>query len=280
MTNAREQPPINARLQEFIEKERNRFAIEHNNTFALGFSDITIYRGFLEVIALRHRQASQGLHTNTQAMVASVERRKTKRFHHIFRAKVFLMTTWSSMSGRARKRPNPNSLTVREHGFLSDAQVWTAMVRLESESWYLFAKILLDEVARGIEFYFGPVQRQSLDSHDDLVRCLDAYSESKGLAVPADLMDRAESLKAQVSDYRDYQVAHHKSPRTMRGTTFSHEKPDSARIVHLQWYPRKGDRQVESRDFSELTVLIDDYLRLALDFFEHNRDKCRLERAQ
>ena len=152
MTNTRERPPINGRLQEFIAKERNRFAIEHNNTLALGFSDITIYRGFLEVVGLRHRQASQGLHANTQAMFASAQSRRTKTFQRIVRAKVLLTKLWSAMSGRERKRPNPNSLTARDHGLFSEAQVWTAMVRLESESWYLFAKILLDEVARGIEY--------------------------------------------------------------------------------------------------------------------------------
>ena len=82
MTDTRGRPAINLRLQEFIEKERNRLAIEHNNTFALGFSDITIYRGFLEVIALRHRQASHGLHANTEAMVASVKNLMTPVIGH------------------------------------------------------------------------------------------------------------------------------------------------------------------------------------------------------
>ena len=66
----------------------------------------------------------------------------------------------------------------------------------------------------------------------------------------------------------------------MRGTLISPEKPDSVRMVHLQWHPRKSDREVESRDFSELIVVIDDYLGLVLDFIEGNSEKCRLEKAK
>ncbi len=97
-------------------------------------------------------------------------------------------------------------------------------------------------MARNIEFYFGPVQKQSLDSHDDLVRCLEAYTGSKALVQPVGLMDRARILKTNISDYRDYQVAHHKSPRTLRGTAFHHEQSDSVRMVHIALYPRESDR--------------------------------------
>jgi hypothetical protein len=37
---------------------------------------------------------------------------------------------------------------------------------------------------------------------------------------------------------------------------------------------------VEARAFSDLSVVVDDYLGLQMGFLERNGEKCRLERAQ
>jgi hypothetical protein len=39
---------------------------------------------------------------------------------------------------------------------MSQSQGLTSDLHLEIESYYLFAKIILDDVARAIEYYFGP----------------------------------------------------------------------------------------------------------------------------
>src|SRR5688572_10050382 len=49
---------------------------------------------------------------------------------------------------------------------------------------------------------------------------------------PAGLLDLATNLKRDISDFRDYQIAHHKSPRTLRGTLFDPGEPAAARMTH------------------------------------------------
>ena len=79
---------------------------------------------------------------------------------------------------------------------------------------------------------------------------------------PKELLDLIGRLKTDLSDYRDYQISHEKSPRTMKGTVFSLDDPSSARIVSNQLYPTAKDAQVESRSLGELQADIDAYLKL------------------
>jgi hypothetical protein len=109
------------------------------------------------------------------------------------------------------------------------------LLHLEIESFYLFAKILLDKIAHALEFYFGLGRKKSLDSHDGLVKNFAQYAEVKCLTLPSDFMTIAARLKTDVSDYRDYEIAHEKSPRRMSGTVFDAE--GRMRIVATSLYP-------------------------------------------
>jgi hypothetical protein len=233
------------RFAAFVSSERDRFANAHNNAFAFGFMDIGIYRGFLGTISARHQEAASALQANTEAMLRGAP------------------------SG-------PRPLTEEEAARFQDGHTLGAMLRLETESWYLFAKILLDEIARCLEFYFGPSARLSLDSHDQLVKNIDRYCQTKELVLPDRFMHLAVELKKDVADFRDYQIAHHKSPRTLRPYIFPEGKPETARIMHVQFMPKASDRQVESRSIPGLNVLIDSYLNCVLDLLEGNREKTNL----
>jgi hypothetical protein len=235
------------RVRDFISRERSRFDVEHNNMFALGFSDIAIYRAFLNVISSRHATASRAFHANT------VESRRLRGD--------FVGT---------------RAVTPEEDRLFKEAQTLVVHIRLEEESFYLFATILLDRVARSLEFYFGPERGLSLDSHDQWVKSMEAYGKVKSLDVPIELPPIAAELKEKISDYRDYQVAHHKSPRTVRGVAFRHDDPDSVRISSGQIYPRENERQIESLELNDAIGLIDRYLHAVIDFLENNEAKCRL----
>jgi hypothetical protein len=93
----------------------------------------------------------------------------------------------------------------------------------ESMSSVLFAKICLDKIAHALEFYFGQGRGKSFDSHDRLVRNFAAYAAEKRLALTADFMRIAAALKKDISDYRDYEIAHEKSLRRLSGTVFDTE---------------------------------------------------------
>jgi hypothetical protein len=235
---------IGARLSQFIERQRERFDTKQNNTFATGFSEIRIYRGFLAVIMTRYQDASEAIYAHMHQLLESAEN-------------------------------GSRALTAAEYELFTDARVWSELLRLETESWYIFAKILLDKVARSIEFYFGPARRLSLDSHDQLVEHFERYATSKQLVVPHEFLLVAAELKKNISDFRDYQIAHHKSPRTVRGMLFDPEGTN-ARTVHVQLYPTVKDKQVESKALPELTRTVDAYLSRVLDFLELNAGKCKL----
>ncbi len=178
-----------SQLSEFIGSERERFAEEDNNRFAMSFSQVSRYSLFLDVVLKRYDDASQQLFRSTKEIQATL----LPGTHPV----------------------STNQMTLHEEGVRL-----TILLHLEIESFYLFAKILLDKVARSLEFYFGQGREMSLDSHDDLVKNFASYVGAKGLTLPADFMAIAAALKKDVSDYRDYEIAHEKSPRRMNATVF------------------------------------------------------------
>ena len=152
-----------------------------------------------------------------------------------------------------------------------------AALHLEIESFYLFAKILLDKIAHAIEFYFGQVRRKPLDSHDDLVKNMEDYAESKKLELFPKLMKLSEQLKQDVSDFRDYQIAHEKSPRTLRGTQYDAE--GKTKMFLTRFTPKASElKQVETKIPDELLTSLYQYLDLIMQFMEANADKTNLER--
>jgi hypothetical protein len=236
--------PAQLRFEQFVATERDRFDIRANNTFGIGLWDISIYRDFLSVLVRRQVQASQ-------------EGRQAFR----------------RMSEIGKQYPSGARRLSDEEQRLSDlTSQWSLMVRLETEAWYLFAKILLDEIARGIEFYFGAARGCSLQSHDRLTKSLERYANLLGLSLPPRLAQAAADLKQSVADHRDYQVAHHTSLRTIRPLLYGADDSVGARVVHTPLYQGR-EKQVESGDLAHLTGAIDQYLDLVVDLYESNRDK-------
>lgn len=140
-------------LVEFIGKERERFAIEDNNKFSISFSQISRYYDFVRIILDRHEKVSRDFVENTKAM-------------------------------RAIARPGSHPVTGEHMALLEAGRHLSSLVHLEIESFYLFAKILLDKMARSLEFYFGPVRERPLDSHDDLVKNIETYARERTCSCP------------------------------------------------------------------------------------------------
>lgn len=69
---------------------------------------------------------------------------------------------------RALAKPGTHPVTAEQVALHQQGYQIGIQVHLEMEAWYLFAKIVLDDVARAIEYYFGPAQRLAIDSHADL----------------------------------------------------------------------------------------------------------------
>ena len=125
-----------------------------------------------------------------------------------------------------------------------------------------------------MEFYFGQGRKASLDSHDDLVKNFASYAVAKGLTLPADFMAIAAALKKDISDYRDYEIAHEKSPRRMTSTVF--DKHGTMRMAARSIYPTEKDQKVESKALHHLIKVIDTYIGQMIELIRLNPDKTNL----
>ena len=96
----------------------------------------------------------------------------------------------------------------------------TRAVHFEIESFYVFAKTLLDRIAMNFQYLFGPPRARGIPigSHHQLIDHLAAYAEDRGLLlVPAELLPKAVQLQARISDYRDDEITHANNPRVTKG---------------------------------------------------------------
>lgn len=146
------------------------------------------------------------------------------------------------------------------------------------EVFYLLAKIMLDKAAHAVEFYFGPVNKASLDSHDQLVKNLERYAAGRRLESGKEFQrfaSMAGRLKRDVSDFRDYQIAHEKSSRTTWVTLWG--GPKDIRMGLIRLYPTAKDVQNESRALENLWEDLDAYLDSLVAVLSANRSKTKLK---
>lgn len=233
------------KLRDFISTERNRFEDNHNNMFVRSFSEITRYYDFLKIILERYKTASKSLIDNTKDLHASIA------------------------------HDNSNKLSEKQYTLLSRNYGLSLNVHLEIESFYLFAKVLLDKIALSIQFYFGePERKLSLASHDKLTKHIEAYARARSLYISQGFVDIVKKLKEDIADYRDYQIQHihiHRYPRLVRGTIYDDE--GNTRLSVNTLYPKHGDKQCDSKYLHELLSEVESYIEKLIIFIEQNKVK-------
>ncbi len=239
------------KLIDFIDSERNRFEIRHDNMFAKGFREIIRYYQFLNIISERHQQVVKEYADNFTNFQNSMDKTPGA---HTYTDKQMLMD--------------------RESIRLGD------LVQLEIESFYQFAKILLDKTAVAVEFYFGKIDTNRIGEHHRLVekkdngdlRKIEVYANDKSLKITSDLIEIMVSLQRDVSDFRDKYITHLQSPRTIRGTSID------GRQVIRKIYPTHENNTVlqESKSLNELKNEIEKYIELLVEFIKNNREKTGL----
>lgn len=236
-------------LLKFINSERMKYSTRHNNLFSFSFSQISRYYEFLEIIQARYRKAASEFIENSKAQQATFQ------------------------SGT-------HFVTEEQMQLLNKGQEITTVLHLEIEAYYLFAKILLDKVAMAIEFYFGQARGLPLDSHDDLAKNFEKYIAAKKLTtLPDDIRKLIQTLKEHISDYRDKEIAHEKSPRTMKATMFSHGANSTVWVASTKIYPTARDKQVESKEIDGVMNLIDEYISGIVKYVQENEERTNLERV-
>jgi len=230
-------------LFKFIMTERFQYA--DINVFAIDLGPALRYYDFLLIILSRYEEANKGM-----VAIHEEERKLTP-----------------AKAGITRVTPEQGRLMV-------ESSRLTTLVHLEIESFYMFAKVFLDNVTRFLYVYFGQERGVGLKSHNDLAKHHEKYFKAKGLVIPEGLPESVTLLKESVCDYRDKEISHELSLRRIRATGWSGS--GGARIVGGIVNPRKDDTAATSAELPQLMEAINAYIRQVITLIESNRSKSRL----
>jgi len=219
-----------------------------NNRVAFSLGQVSRYLRFLEIPRSRYRSLNE-------EVVAGFRRQMAE----------------------AASNPGMRELTASEVAELDSDVQRQVFLHFEIESFFLFAKIFLDKVARFVQDFFGGARGLSLRSHDNWCSDADAYARAKGLVIPSGMLDTMQRLRSLVADYRDKQIAHLQNPRAMHGTQIRGD--GSTQIAGSALFPTARDKQVMSPEIDEVWKLIETYVEQLIAMVETNRDKTRYKLA-
>ena len=230
-------------LSGFIGTERFQYA--DVNEFSSDLEPALRYYDFLLIILSRYEETNEGM-----VAIHEEERKLT-----------------SAKAGITRVTPEQGRL-------MAESSRLTTLVHLEIESFYMFAKVFLDNVARFLYVYFGQERGVGLKSHHNLSTHHEKYFEAKGLVIPEGLSKSVTLLKESICDYRDNEISHELSLRRIRATGWTGS--GGARIVGGITRPRKGDTTATSAELPQLMEVINTYIQQVIILIESNRSKSRL----
>jgi hypothetical protein len=246
----------------FIEQERDRFDTRENNLFAAAFNDVWVYRWFLDVVAGRYAPLGP-------------------QYEQALRAH------W----GESRKSSGgpATSDVMLSHARMSHLEL---LARLEIETFYLLAGVLLERVATGLGFYFEGRTDNDWRHSGMTSTAFGPYADEHHLSLPDQFLSLADSLKVKVLDFRNQQIVHEGNVRATRGTGLRTGQGPSISIATL--YPTKEEMDperyaqtsdpiealrregMESRPIPELLATIDAYLAAVMELIELNRESTPL----
>lgn len=243
-------PSIVDRFSAFVIAERERYEGDDNNRVAFSLSQVGRYLRFVGIAMDRYRC------TNNEVVVR-------------FRRKMNAIREACAGANKTISRElTPHEVAEGENDALLHNQL-----HYEIESFFLFAKILLDRISHFVGDFFGAVREVSLKSHDKWCKGINHFSRSKNLTLPEGIVETMDRLSKAVADYRDKQITHLKNPRASHGTIITGE--GATRISMSPLYPRDNDRQADSPGVDEVVAIIEIYLLNIVELVESNREKTR-----
>lgn len=151
--------------------------------------------------------------------------------------------------------------------------VWIAIYRIDS--FFVFARVLLDDIAALIDRVFRPVRHEVGGSHSKLADRLPRAVAEYGLEMPYELEMAIAGLDVNVTLFRDKHVVHRSrlTPRIMRGLALNSEGLPVGLNVGGIAYPRESEEVTPllSANPSELHAELLDYLGLVITLLENKR---------
>jgi hypothetical protein len=151
-------------------------------------------------------------------------------------------------------------------------------LHLEIESFYLFAKILLDRIADTCGYCFGVRLHRAGSTFSQLHS--KATRGDVRPPLPSLLVEQMDELRRKVTDYRSELIEHGGEPRLTRATVIRDD--GVPRIYPMMRSPRPGEvetYQRETDDPHHLVELLDAHVGAWLDFFETHLSEARFGTA-
>jgi hypothetical protein len=153
------------------------------------------------------------------------------------------------------------------------------LVHLEIESFYLFAKILLDRVADMVAEYFGIRWVSAGSSHAELARRFDELCAAADLD-GASIRPMLEDLQERVIRPRNKMIEHLTDPRRLRTVSIDMRAGKVGLSTAGMILPEPGDmegiKHSSSADLHDLYAALEAYLLAAIAFLDTNVTKSAL----
>jgi len=239
---------------EFARTEEQHYQGAELNSFTLALSQVQRYEFFLRTILHRYDRTAT-------LFTGAITRRQNL----------------------AKQREAGHDVTLLEAELLRQIENLSPYIQLESESFYLFAKILLDRMAKFIEEYFRPAPSEkdlqrgytAQGSHNRFNKQFGNYATRRGLTLPATFLPLARQLQEEISDFRDKHITHNIDTRTLHATAFSIDGSDFPRMMKARNSSAQWDhnaKQVESVSIHALMRLLDKYFDAFFALIVVNRE--------
>jgi hypothetical protein len=177
----------------------------------------------------------------------------------------------------AKMTPGTRVLTEEDLREQEHSASLSLKLHLEIESFYIFAKVLLDRISDTFGYYFDySLQDRRGSTHTVVTNKFKEICTNKCLVIQSDkLHSTMEFLKEYIISYRNKSIEHVSDSRLIHGTRWRSGKTAIApRFIP----PSDSDNTQETRDLNELFKLLDQYIATMLDFFEANIEKSILAR--
>ena len=149
------------------------------------------------------------------------------------------------------------------------------VAHLDLETFYLFAKTVLERVAQYVELYFGPEPKLSVKAHERLRAHLEEYASRRGIVVPDDLREHLAAVHENVflhrSDSATNDARQAQSPSDlMMAHTDNRPGPNGAAPGVMRLSLTTG----------QLLAFVDAYLRSIVDLIRRNPNRARMLRKR
>ena len=143
------------------------------------------------------------------------------------------------------------------------------VAHVDLETFYLFAKTVLDRVAQFVDLYFGPERGLPVKTHEKLRANIIEYGVRRGLVIPAGLREALARV--------DEMVYEHRSDSATNDSRLA-QSPSDMMIAHTENAPGGGGGAVTrpSLTTGQLLSVVDAYLRAVVDLATSNPNRVRV----